>query len=374
MLLRIAEAEEQLNALLTVKRIQDSPDPALLAKAREWSALVWDEAVGLGPMPLSEMEVTDGLRLATRPVYICGVHRSGTTLVRNLLDGHPRLCVLPSEGTFYTNQERHLSKLPQTEWAKHLGTEWLRRLANPVNQAPYWLLGRSIAEASPYVSFARYVLSWWQAVEHRPGTQWPHLAIVLAYASCTNNLKAKYWIDKTPTNEQYLDRIRQEAPDARIIHVIREPLATIASRKVMEPGAAFKGALRALKISYIIAERERSEDDPAYLLVHYEQLCNQPKAVIEEMALLLGIANLPVLGQATVAGMPAEPNSSFGADKDGGNIVKSKKEERNDVLNAEEKKLIAAYLSAEAGTLGYALPVIDLLERIWLRLKYRLVR
>jgi hypothetical protein len=372
MLASIIKTEARLHNLLPQQRLEGSVPADLLAAAREWSQLVWDLAEQLGPMPLSKKQVEDGLNLAARPVFICGVHRSGTTLVRNLLDGHPQLCVLPSEGTFYTNLEARLKQLPADKWPAYMGTEWLRRLANPINQPPYWLLGRSCAVASPYVDFARYLLSWWQAIEQVPGTQWPHMAMVLAYASCTGGLNAKYWVDKTPTNERFLNRIRQETPNARIIHVIREPLATIASRKVMEPGAGIRGALRALKASYIIAQQQNSLKQAGYFLLRYEELCDDPQTVIVQMALFLGIKHLTELSEATVAGVSAKANSSFHKDSVSGEILKVDNQRQHTISTAEQQ-LIAAYLSTQARQLGYILPGVSIFKGAWLRLKNRLL-
>jgi hypothetical protein len=165
----IIDAENVLNNLLPASRLQEGPPAQLLIAAKNWSQLVWEMAEQLGPMHHSAAEqISQGMDLIQHPVFVCGVHRSGTTLVRNLLDGHPQLVVLPSEGTYYTNLEHQLQQLPQDKWAAYLGTEWLRRLANPINQAPYWLLGRTNTDASPYVNFARYLLAWWQALPHTP--------------------------------------------------------------------------------------------------------------------------------------------------------------------------------------------------------------
>ena len=94
-------------------------------------------------------QIARGLDLAGRPVFVCGVHRSGTTLVRDLLDGHPALAVLPSEGSFYTTHRDHLSAADRSTWRHIMGCEWCRRLANPINQLPYWLTGRGTATYSP---------------------------------------------------------------------------------------------------------------------------------------------------------------------------------------------------------------------------------
>src|ERR1700761_6046238 len=127
MLAQIAETEHAFNVLLPSSRLEQSPSDELLAAGRNWSQAVWSKAVQLGAMPLTAEQLFEGLNLARHPVYICGVHRSGTTLVQDLLDGHPDLVVLPSEGTYFTNLEFKLRALPENDRAAYLITEWLRR-------------------------------------------------------------------------------------------------------------------------------------------------------------------------------------------------------------------------------------------------------
>lgn len=368
----IVQLEQQLNTMLPNKRLEAKPPATLLAAAAAWSAAVWQAAEKAGPMPLTTGQIQQGETLARNPVFICGVHRSGTTLVRNLLDGHPQLCVLPSEGTFYTNQEVKLQQLPSSKRASYLGMEWLRRLANPINQAPYWLLGRSTETASPYVNFARYVLAWWQVLPQKPGTQWPHMAIVLAYAACTNNLSAGMWVDKTPTNERFLQRIWQEMPNARIIHVVREPLATLSSRKVMEPSITLRAALRSLKTSYTIAAGQAELSNERFYLLKYEELCQGPEAVINRLSTFLNIHHSEVLKNATVGGVAAKANSSFNAYTSAGEILRSTHQKGNAIFSPEETRLISAYLGNEARALGYSLPKIPRLNGIGLKIKHRL--
>src|SRR5471032_2795610 len=105
MLKELIERENHLNTLLPPQRLETSPSPELIRAAIDWSQAVWAAADKAGPMVLSEDELNKGLKLSQRRVYICGVHRSGTTLLRNLLDGHPELLVLPSEGRYFTNLE-----------------------------------------------------------------------------------------------------------------------------------------------------------------------------------------------------------------------------------------------------------------------------
>jgi hypothetical protein len=98
----IIELETVLDALLPVKKISETPRKELLDAAKSWSVKVWEVSQALGPLPLTDEQIEKGKRLVQSPVFICGVHRSGTTLMRDLLDGHPVLSVLPSEGSFST--------------------------------------------------------------------------------------------------------------------------------------------------------------------------------------------------------------------------------------------------------------------------------
>jgi hypothetical protein len=250
---KIIDAENRFNALLPLHRPEQNLPAGLLTAADEWSDAVWEKTKELGPMPLDNETLANGYNLAAHPVFIFGVHRSGTTLLRNLLDGHPDMVVLPSEGTYYTNLETKLLSLTAGQRQAFFGKEWLRRLANPINQPPYWLLGRSSDTVLPYVDFARYFMAWWDVLKQAKNTQWPNAAVMLAYACCTGNIKAKLWVDKTPVNERFLQRIWHEMPQAKIIHLVRGPVSILASRKKMEHGVHLRDILRDMKLSFNVA-------------------------------------------------------------------------------------------------------------------------
>lgn len=371
MLSKIIEAEQTLDALLPSKQLRQSPPDNLMIAAGAWADAVWAEAEQPGPMPLTDKMLSDGHRLSANPVFIFGVHRSGTTLVRNILDGHPELVVLPSEGTYYTNMEFKLNVLSENERLAFLGKEWLRRLANPVNQPPYWLLGRSTDTGSAYVNFARYLMAWWQVLNQKENTQWPHMAIVLAYAACTDNTAAKFWVDKTPANERNIKRIWREMPSAQIIHVVRDPVNILSSRKKMEPGVNLRGALSDMKMSFNVAAQY--SHDPRFMIVRYEELCNQPQIIKGQLASFLNIRASAALDKATVAGTPAQSNSSFNHEADTlGQILRAEQQPQPGVLNSAERKLLAAYIGSAAARLNYPALRINFLHKYYSILKHRI--
>ena len=373
----ITTLESTFDSLLPDRKINASPAQELLATARAWSEEVWKAGKIAGPLSLSNEQIDNGKRLIERPVFICGVHRSGTTLLRDLLDGHPSLTVLPSEGTFLTNLSPRLQQMKDEEHDGFLAKEWLRRLANPINQPPYWLLGRSSTTSSPYVNFSRAFKAWYAIAkkDFSKNFMWPHLAVALAYATCANQgtgLTAKYWVDKTPTHERYLDKIWHEMPGAKIIHIVRDPTDVFLSRRHIEPSLNLKTFLKDLQLSYDLAVKQSRLNNKNYLLLHYEALCENPQACISRVTEMLNIELLACLFTPTVAGKLANVNSSFAADLPAGSIIK-KRTHANGSLSGKERKLLSAHLYKSAAQLGYNLDPIGAIQSSLLKLKLRLL-
>ncbi len=355
----IIKLEDALNSLLPECRLNVAPSKQLLYAALVWSGRVWNLSRKLESLPLTSEQINQGKTLAENPVFICGVHRSGTTLLRDLLDGHPQLSVLPSEGSFLTSLAPALTQTAEEKHPAFLTTEWLRRLANPINQPPYWLLGRSTMDNSPYVNFTQAFNTWYDILKEEKTelTMWPHLAVILAYATCSETsgtaLTAKYWVDKTPTNEKHLATIWRETPKAKIIHMVRNPADVFLSRKQMEPKLNYKTCLQDMQLSYHVAERYKN--DERFLLLHYEALCDNPELVISQICRFLDIEQLPCLFTPTVAGKPAIPNSSFSSQLPAGSILNSGRSINKKYLDKKVENLLSAFLYHQAKQLGYEL-------------------
>lgn len=375
MFARIVALERELDGALPGERLQGPPSPALMRAARLWSDAVWAAAHAAGARTLDNREIAAGLAVASRPVFVCGAHRSGTTLVRDLVDGHPALIVLPSEGTFFTNLQSHLESHAPNAHLPLVGGEWLRRLANPINRPPYWLLGRTTDHASPYIAYAQALMAWWTVTEARLGPEiasWPLVAVALAYASCTNRFDTESglqrWVEKTPTNEQFVGRLRREFPAAMFVHVVRHPFAVFASRKRLEIEATTRGAegpfrssrrvLRELARSYRVAI-EHDTGDPSvtnYCVIRYEALVENRPQVVEKLARAIGIEPLPILLRPTVNGLPASANSSIPTGDRRGEILPNSNDASS--LTEAERDLVTAAVGELAARLGYQLPAL----------------
>ncbi|OOG56557.1 sulfotransferase [Rhodanobacter sp. C03] len=380
--MNIVDLEAQLDQQLQRPRVTNLDGVRQAATA--WSHAVWSFAESTGPAILTASEIEHAFAIARQPVFVFGAHRSGTTLVRDLLDHHPALSVLPAEGTMLTNFAWHLKRLEPDGRMRFFGCEWLRRLANPINQHPYWLLGRSSSEGSPYVEFARALLAWWPLVETRLGprtTSWPLVATALAYAHCTSGFRTasplERWVEKTPTNERFLARLMAEFPEARLLHVIRHPFAVYASSRqaVRNSGLASSEEsriLRQMRLSYReAASRHVRPASGSYLLVRYEDLLEDTADSVHRMASFLGIQPLPIMMQPTANGIPTSSNSSFDTHVVAGKLNRRPADDAFNALTRRDRERLSAMLADDAGKLGYPLAPLPALRRQLLQIRIR---
>ena len=114
----------------------------LLARLAVYSSAATREARALGAIVPGSAECTQALEWLLRPVLICGHQRSGTTLLQNLLDGHPQLLSLPSEGTYFSSFSYMGRSNPPGCDIDRFTAEWITRFVDP-NFEPHFRLGCS---------------------------------------------------------------------------------------------------------------------------------------------------------------------------------------------------------------------------------------
>ncbi len=139
----------------------------------------------------------------TAPIFIVGTGRSGTTLLRLMMCAHPRIYIT-HEASFYM-WERFHRRLPRREYLEYFfqtpSFRWLRLDPERIRA---------------------------QLPDPLPKDQ-----MGLAYAAIMREKAAQYgrprFGDKTPLHATALRRIFADFPDAKVVHIIRDPRATALS-------------------------------------------------------------------------------------------------------------------------------------------------
>lgn len=366
---------------LLLRRVEDYPrrvEPnwsSLLAKLADVADILWAQAEASPARENEGERASDLTALAERPVFVLGYYKSGTTLLLNLLDGHPDLVALPSESRHFPGLAQQLASLPAPQRLARLHAEWIRRLISPAGVPPFWTLGRPWElEDDPYSTFSRHLLQFGCA-----RGDLDLLGCVAQALAATAGTDPRLWVEKTPKHEFQLARIRRAYPDARFAHIVRDPRTVVRSilhygddRLIVDPlTAAFE-----LGRSLAVADTNRAERD-RFLVLRYEDLVKDPAASMQTVARFLGVAFDPIMLIPTVGGRPGTANAGDPSRRVVGQIQTLSATQAND-LRQTHRWAIAAVAGRSSRRLGYDVPrgkaLVRLAVRAELWRRYRLRR
>lgn len=195
---------------------------------------------------------------------IVGSPRSGTTLLRFMLDTHPELAIPPETG--------FLNLFPKL---KGRGDKLRQRFFHEVVNFP-----------KPIPNWPDFEISeetFWAILKEINPFNIPdgYRAFYQLYA--TRFGKAR-WGDKTPLYCMELNLIRRVLPEARFIHIIRDGRdAALSLRKMwFSPGWEI-GVQAAYWKKCVLAARQAGLGRTDYMEVHYEDLILKPQETLERI-------------------------------------------------------------------------------------------
>jgi Sulfotransferase family len=177
--------------------------------------------------------------LLVAPVFILASIRSGSTLLRVLLNSHSQL---------YAPHELHLRNVNV-----HVSGDYAMQAM--------WTLG--LDEAA-----LEYLL--WDRLLHRELEQ----------------SGKKYLVNKTPTDVFMADRIAECWPDARFIFLLRHPLAIARSR---QRGSAYGDRRNLARVLRFMNALEKAREGLDGLTVRYEELTADPTGVTQRVCEFIGV-------------------------------------------------------------------------------------
>lgn len=207
-------------------------------------------------------------RLPDPIVIVGGAERSGTTLLRNMLNAHPGLAI-PDESPFVYETYRLLAKRGQLD---DLDLAW--RLIRESDRFGQW--GMPSAEVE-------------QLLSDHPPTGYADLvrALFAAYARWRGKPHSG---DKTTRNARRFTWLAAHFPASRLVHLLRDPREVCMSRVVQIfntgglPGAALHWR------AHVAAARAASDVlGDRMLEVRYEELVRAPREQLERLCAFIGI-------------------------------------------------------------------------------------
>lgn len=307
-----------------------------------------------------------------RPVIICGYPKSGTTLMLSLLDRHPELVVFPEETRFF----QQIAGYPERQNPDYL-----------LHQTSIKLFERD--EFQMTSGFRDYSQINFELFGETLRTLWgrgaPDEASILemimqSYAEVTGQVEARYWVEKTPLNEKYLQKAHAWWPDLKAIYILRDPRDNFCSyqkqtrkryesrrdriiadqtlspavlkRKISKVSPPLTmDAFIAYWLESINAWEQFAHNNPNCLLIQYENLAQSPGEEMHRVAEFLGIKWDDILLEPTRNGSSWFGNSVFGAQYKG--VSTSSLGRYKELLSEDDRRYLQSWLDSVMRLYGW---------------------
>jgi hypothetical protein len=263
------------------------------------------------------------------PIFIVGASRSGTTLLKNLLNRHPRISIC-GETHFhhYVYQRRRaFGDLSDPKNRKRVVDEYLalKRLRFVSDRAALRekLLLEGTSYQAMFTSFVKY------------------------HADSQGKVR---WGEKTPQHALFSETLCDWYPQGTILHMIRDPRDVVASMQRMKWAAdsVVQNARKWLKCNLAV---ERCSHRPQYMAVRYETLVSQPEQELARICERLGEEYLPSMlePQEDTVSPPPRPWSVRAQQA----ITTDRMNEWRETLTEEEVSQIEWVIGPQMETFGY---------------------
>jgi sulfotransferase family protein len=268
-----------------------------------------------------------------QPVFVAGPDRSGTTLMFALLASHPDISMVRRTNMFRYFYERYgdLSRPENLDRCLQDMTRY-RRMRHLQPDADR--IRREFLDGPP--TYGRL--------------------FALFHAHHAERAGRPRWGDKSLHTEHHADEVFTAFPDARVVHMVRDPRDRYAS--VRKRHGADLSRVGAATARWLMSTRAGSRNaaryPDRYLLVRYEDLVREPEATTRRVCDHIGVRFTPEM--LTMDGAPSHRdtggNSSFGDLEPGAISVRAVGRFRN-VLAPGDLTFIDIFAGRALARLGY---------------------
>lgn len=246
--------------------------------------------------------------LNQEPIFLVGLHKSGTSLLRSLFDGHSQLFVIPIEAHFF----RHLGfwmdygiqrRLPQL-------FDKERMIQNLVDYIVY----KNTTTDKYADSMTRGIWDvecFTRELNRRlpdSGTDAKTLieaAVHAMYSSLNGGCQLpeeRRVVEKSVDHAEYAILLKQMFPGAKFIHILRNPYSNLVSIRKFKGRRHYpllKRIVQSMYNNYYYLEYNKRVLGDDYYIVKYEDLVSKSKDSIRQIVDFLGIENEPTLYRPT---------------------------------------------------------------------------
>ena len=213
-----------------------------------------------------------------KPIFIGGLHRSGTSLMRAIIGSHPTVAIYQTDLPLWRKFYNRYKDLDLND--ANIREQLIEKIFSD----------RKLEEAE--VKLARdTILASLNAEKHITcGLVFEH--ILRQYAK---QIGRPRWGLKTPYNEFFADAIFAAYPTAKMIHLLRDPRDVAVSIKSRGWDLTITQQAIDWKESVKLAQQNQQNYTGSYSVVRYEDLVSNPEAIIQQVCQVIELDYTPDL-------------------------------------------------------------------------------
>ena len=261
------------------------------------------------------------------PLFVIGAPRSGTKLVRDIINQSPEVAIPVHE----TKLIPHLLNLSEK------GRLSPNRLERVIRKSPFFLAHEN--EGKPLdLNF----------LESLDGDNAKLIrSLILASHRARGISEPRIWGDKSPFAEFNIRTLARHFPDARIHHIVRDPRDATSSLKHMYPWRSIRRFAHQWRRSIEHIGNSFSSQEINYFMIRYEDLVSQTEQIMGDVCDFIDI------GYVSEMERPNRVTEYTGTARGADFVVSNNVGKYSSRLSEGEVRTIEAICSPELSQIGY---------------------
>lgn len=233
------------------------------------------------------------------PIFVVGYMHSGTTLMKDIIDGHPSVFSCKGESRFFHSLTMLKRRFPNLndEITRRQFVTYLAKLAN----SNYRTVEYDTEKELSSFGLSTQVIDKLIAETAHINDHKAFFKVVFDYF--TKSAGKERWLEKTPTHLFHIDKILQSIPNAQFIELVRDPRDVLGSKNSRLKATDKMGSRNEIaekvknwRVGYdpiwdslawksaIRSGNETAVKHPSKIMrIRYEDLVNSPEAVSKKV-------------------------------------------------------------------------------------------
>lgn len=248
------------------------------------------------------------------PIFILGSHKSGSSLLRSLLDNHPSLFVVPTEMHFFQLSGYWIDYKLRAALPQQLSqSEVLEKMVDFLklknkHKDPY--SDSSTPNFFDLIEFRKVVSEAKCITKEDLFSTYVHAIYKsLKNADMPSGLRI---VEKSVENAEYASLLKIFFPDCSFLHIIRNPYASLLSIRKAKSNQGYpflKDIIKSITNNYYNLYKNETILDN-YFIVKYEDLISETQTTMQAISKFIGLEFKETLLKPTLMGRSWSGNSS----------------------------------------------------------------